>query len=150
MVNVVRNPATRGAHVAPDDGVIDRAALPPAPPHVRLLSKFFSLWSVSGDRKQLRAGRPVQVRRRRDGRGRSTLDLSILTVGPCFSLAAALSPEATGSSHKPVLTFTGERGNRRRQVSGSGCGRPAVGSDVNRASTGRRAETPECVLKAGC
>lgn len=37
-----------------------------------------------------------------------------ITTGRCFSLAAALSPEATGSSHKPVLTFTGER--RRRSA----------------------------------
>lgn len=38
-----------------------------------------------------------------------TLNVSITMIDRCFSLAAALSPEATGLSHKPVLTFTGER-----------------------------------------
>lgn len=36
---------------------------------------------------------------------------SVTMLNHRFSLAAALSPDATGLSHKPVLTFTGEQWN---------------------------------------
>ena len=37
------------------------ALVPAAPPHVRVLAEFLSLWSISGSWKQLRRDRPLQV-----------------------------------------------------------------------------------------